>query len=107
MKSRVHILQEAEDDIFEIYKYILENDSKQSAAYVYDKIRGKINSLQEQPARGHHPPELERIGITGFLEIHFKPYRIIYEIDGREIFIHAVLDGRRDLQSLLERRMFR
>ena len=107
MKRRVHILQEAEDDIFELYKYILENDSKQSAAYVYGQIREKINSLQEQPERGHHPPELERIGITGFLEIHFKPYRIIYETDGREIFIHAVLDGRRDLQGLLERRTFR
>lgn len=107
MKSRIIILQDAEDDIFEVYKYILENDSKQSAVYVYDQLREKINTLEEYPERGHYPPELERIGVTGFLEIHFKPYRIIYEIDGREVFIHAVLDGRRDIQNLLERRTFR
>ena len=107
MKSRIFILQEAEDDIFELYKYILENDSKESAIYVYEQLREKINSLDEYPERGHCPPELERIGVTGFLEIHFKPYRIIYEIDGRQVFIHAVLDGRREIQSLLERRMFR
>ena len=107
MKSRIFILQEAEDDIFELYKYILENDSKESAIYVYEQLREKINSLEEYPDRGHCPPELERIDVTGFLEIHFKPYRIIYEIDGRQVFIHAVLDGRREIQSLLERRMFR
>ena len=107
MRSRIFILQEAEDDIFELYKYILENDSQESASYVYEQLRDTINSLEEYPERGHYPPELERIGVTGFLEIHFKPYRIIYEIDGRQVFIHAVLDGRRDIQSLLERRMFR
>ena len=98
---------EAEEDIFELYKYIFENDSKESADYVYEQLREKIDSMEQYPERGHYPPELERIGVTGFLEIHFKPYRIIYEVDGRQVFIHAVLDGRRDIQSLLERRMFR
>ncbi len=107
MRSRIFILQEAEDDIFELYKYIFENDLKESATYVYDQLQDTINRLEEYPERGHYPPELERIGVTGFREIHFKPYRIVYEIDGRQVFIHAVLDGRRDIQSLLERRMFR
>ena len=107
MKSRIFVLQAAEDDIFEVYKYTLENDSNQNAVCVYDQLRETINTLEEYPERGHYPPELERIGVTGFLEIHFKPYRILYEIDGREVFIHAVLDGRRDIQSILERRMFR
>ena len=107
MKYQIRIIQEAEDDIFELYKYILENDSKEHATYVYEMLQEKIESLTEFPERGHNPPELERIDVSGFLEIHFKPYRIVYEVDGRQIFIHAVLDGRRDLQSLLERRMFR
>ena len=97
MKCRIFILQEAEDDIFELYKYIHKSDSKESAIYVYEQLREKINSLEEYPQRGHYPPELERIGVTGFLKIHFKPYRIVYEIDGRQVFIHAVLDGRRDI----------
>jgi toxin ParE1/3/4 len=42
-----------------------------------------------------------------FREIHFKPYRIIYQIIDKRVFVHCVLDGRRDLQELLERRMLR
>ena len=37
----------------------------------------------------------------------FKPYRIIYQIVGRKVFIHCVLDGRRNLQDILERRLLR
>ena len=59
------------------------------------------------PERGHIPPELERIGVFGFREIHFKPYRIVYEIERKGVFIHCVLDGRRDLQELLESRLLR
>ena len=59
------------------------------------------------PGRGHVPPELERIGVRGYLEIHFKPYRIFYQIAGRKVFVHCVLDGRRALQEVLERRLLR
>ena len=107
MKYQTLLLQEAEDDIFDLYKYIFEHDCRESAQYVFEQLREKIASLEELPERGHHPPELERIGVIGFLEIHFKPYRVIYEIEGRKVFVHCVLDGRRDLQSLLERRLFR
>jgi hypothetical protein len=41
------------------------------------------------------------------LEIHFKPYRIIYQIVGRTVFVHCVLDGRRAVQEMLERRLLR
>jgi toxin ParE1/3/4 len=107
VKFQVLILQEAEDDIFDIYKYILEHDSKESAQYVFEQLQIKIESLDELPGRGHYPSELDQIGVKNFLEIHFKPYRIIYEVEGQKVYVHAVLHGRRDIQSLLERRMFR
>jgi toxin ParE1/3/4 len=53
------------------------------------------------------PPELSRINVTAFLEVHFKPYRILYEIDTATVYMHCVLDGRRDLTTLLERRLLR
>ena len=31
----------------------------------------------------------------------------IYQIEGQTVFVHCVLDGRRDLQELLERRLLR
>jgi toxin ParE1/3/4 len=63
--------------------------------------------LARFPLRGHVPPELERIGVFEFREVHARPYRIIYEIVGRAVHVHAVLDGRRALQDLLARRLLR
>ncbi|MFW6131795.1 MAG: type II toxin-antitoxin system RelE/ParE family toxin, partial [Candidatus Aminicenantaceae bacterium] len=57
--------------------------------------------------RGHVPPELERIGVYSYKEIHFKPYRIICEVSESIVYIHCVLDGRRSLQELLEKRILR
>ena len=55
----------------------------------------------------HVPPELDQIGVYHYREIHVKPYRVIYEISENKVFIHYVLDGRRSLQVLLERRLLR
>ena len=107
MKYKIVVLSEAEDDILDIYRYILLNDSAHNANYVFEKIEEACHLLEELPERGHIPPELDWVGIATYREIHFKPYRIIYEIDGKIIFIHCVLDGRRDLQQLLERRLLR
>ena len=107
MKFSVMLIQEAEDDLFDIYGYILNNDSPAHAEYVLLKLQEACVSLDEIPERGHMPPELERIGITEFKEIQFKPYRIIYEIEKKTVFIHCILDGRRDVQDLLERRLLR
>ena len=107
MKFSVALIQEAEDDLFDIYDYILNNDSPAHAEYVLSKLQETCVSLDEMPERGHIPPELERIGITEFKEIHLKPYRIIYEIEKKTVFIYCILDGRRDIQDLLERRLLR
>ncbi|MCP4679452.1 MAG: type II toxin-antitoxin system RelE/ParE family toxin [Deltaproteobacteria bacterium] len=107
MSFQVILTQDAEDDIFGIYKYILEHDSAHSADYVLEKLEELCHSLDRLPKRGHTPPELLRINVKTYFEVHFKPYRIIYEIEGNRVFIHCVLDGRRDLQDLLERRLLR
>lgn len=107
MSHQVLLISEAEEDVLELYRFILQNDSAQKANYVYDKIQEAVDSLSENPERGHFPPELQRIGVLDYREIHFKPYRIIFQIIGKNIFIHCVLDGRRDLQELLEQRLLR
>jgi len=107
MKFSVTLIQESEDDLLDIYGYILNDDSPAHAEYVLLKLQEACISLEEMPERGHIPPELERIGTSEFQEIHFKPYRIIYEIDKKTVFIHCILDGRRDIQDLLERRLLR
>ena len=104
---QVFVISEAEEDIFDIHRYITLNDTQQKALYVTDHLKETCESLAHAPERGHIPPELERVGISDYREIHFKPYRVIYQVLGKQVFVHAALDGRRDLQELLERRLLR
>ena len=107
MIFKVYVIEDAEQDIVDIYEYIARADSIEKAEYVLKNIEEKCSSLAEFSDRGHFPPELERIGIFEYREIHFKPYRIIYQVVDLKIFIHCVLDGRRELQKLLENRLLR
>jgi len=107
MSYKVNILIDAEEDIFKLYQYVAIHDSEGKAEYLLTKIEDTCTSLSSCPNKGHIPPELERIGIYNYQEIHFKPYRIIYQVIGKEVYIHCVLDSRRSLQELLEKRLLR
>ncbi len=107
MKYEVRIDNIALDDLYAIYRYAANNDSPRKAEHVLDNIQKAMTSLETMPARGNHPPEMQRLGILDFREIFFKPYRIIYEIRDKIVFIHAVLDGRRNCEELLQQRILR
>jgi len=106
-RYRVRIVEDAERDLIDIYHYVELNDSPENAVYILEQLESLCLRLVELPRRGHVPPELNRIGVTDYREVHFKPYRIIYQIIGQDIYVHSVLDGRRDILSLLERRLLR
>jgi len=103
----VFLVAEAEDDIFDIYNYVAKYDSVDNADKFFGNLQNTINSLKLQPKRGSFLPELERIDVYEFREIHYKPYRIIYQITGDEVYVHCVLHGRRELQELLQQRLLR
>ena len=107
MKSRVSLAETAELDLYEIHLYVELHDSTERADSLLDGIGQALLSLETVPERGHYPPELERIGIRAYREIHFKPYRIVYEICQRDVIVHCVLDGKRDMQTLLQQRLLR
>ncbi len=106
-RYRIRLAEDAEQDLIDIYRYIESHDSVEKAAYVLDQLESCCSRLTELPERGHIPPELARIGVTAYREVHFKPYRVVYEVIGLDVYIHCVLDGRRDMPSLLERRLLR
>lgn len=105
MKYEVRIDNIASGDLYAIYRYVAINDSPVKAEHLLDNIQKAITSLETMPARGSCPPEMQRWGIFDFREVFFKPYRIIYEIKGKTVFIHAVLDGRRNCEDLLQQRL--
>lgn len=107
MSYRVFLTAHALRDLEEIDDYIVAADSPQNADRVLDQIERRFKSLGEFPERGTFPRELLKLGIRDFREVHYKPYRIIYRIQGRNVYILLIADGRRDMQSLLGRRLLR
>ena len=104
---RVRIAKEAEEDLAELIDYIAQHDSVERANYVLERLLTICTRLERHPERGHFLPELRSLGIKTHREVHFKPYRVIYEVIGREVFILLIVDGRRSLQPILERRLLR
>jgi toxin ParE1/3/4 len=107
MEFTVYLIEEVEADLLDIYHYVTQNDSVENADRLLDRLEGSILKLSTIPLRGHVPPELERIGVLEFREVFFKPYRIIYQIVKSNVYVHCILDGRRDLQDLLQQRVLR
>jgi len=106
-KYRIILTTQAEKDIEEIYDYISKKDTADNALYVIDNIEKLILKLVQTPERGHYPSELLRQGIKDYREVLFKPYRVIYEILDNKVIIHLCVDSRRDMKTLLVRRLFR
>ena len=96
----------ARDDLDEIIGYILARDPI-DALKVLDKIESKAAALDRMPQRGRIVPELKFHGVTTFLEILVPPWRLIYRIDGKSVWVVSVVDGRRQLEDLLLERFLR
>jgi toxin ParE1/3/4 len=97
----------AERDLADIHEYVIETGGPERAALLLDDLEALCASLRELPERGNLPPELRDLGITAYRELHRRPYRVIYRAFDARVIIYAVLDARRDLRTLLERRLLR
>lgn len=105
MSYKVLLTHSAERDLESIYDYIAENDTQANANYVLDKLMEVAESLAANPERGSYPKELLALGIREYRQAHFKPYRLIYRVSGKQVIIYIIADARRDMQTLLMRRM--
>lgn len=103
----VFLLSGAQQDLLQLHKYVALNDSLDKADRLMDDLQRTCSRLKTMPERGRIPPELERIGIRECRELILKPYRIIYSMAKNQVLVYCVLDGRRDLQDLLEERLLR
>lgn len=105
MSLPVHITLAAWRDLEEITTWIAEHDSPDSAAYVLSRLVETAESAGALPYRGSTPSELPPGLEAKFRQVFFKPYRFIYEITVDKVVIHLIADGRRNLHSLLMRRL--
>ena len=105
-RFRIEWTEAASRDLVEIITFIA-RDSPPDAATLYQRIRKRADTLRRFPGRGHVVPELASLDVVYYRELLVLPYRIVYRIDKPKVFVHAVLDGRRDLRQLLSERLLR
>ena len=101
----VLLTKDAARDLNDLYDYIAVHDSPRKADNVLKQIETTFATLAEFPKRGVYPKELLKLGIREYREIFFKPYRIIYRVMDKNVYVLLIVDGRRDMQSLLQRRL--
>jgi toxin ParE1/3/4 len=105
MPFAVLLTNDATRDLNELYDYLAVHDAPQKAEYVLVQLEKAFSRLSEFPERGAYPKELLALGIREYREIFFKPYRIIYRVMDKNVYVLLIVDGRRDMQSLLQRRL--
>jgi plasmid stabilization system protein ParE len=96
----------AQLDLTEIIDYIAQ-DSMADALAILHKLEAKAELLITLPNRGRIVPELLHTGISQYRELISAPWRIVYRTESQRVMVMAVLDSRRDLQTVLLNRMAR
>ena len=101
---KVHWSAIAEKDLKNIILYIAD-DSPLNARTSFQKIKEKASSLTMFPERGRIVPELQDQGIFLYRELIVPPWRIIYRISAKKVYILAVLDSRQNVEDILLKRL--
>ncbi|HOE66739.1 MAG TPA: type II toxin-antitoxin system RelE/ParE family toxin [Candidatus Hydrogenedentes bacterium] len=105
MPFQVLLTDHAARDLEELYDYVTLHDAPGKADRLLDQIEELFASLSKSPNRGVYPKELSALGIRDYREVFFKPYRIIYKVIDKTVYVLLIADGRRDMQSLLQQRL--
>ena len=104
-KFEVLLTEGAEQDLEAIHDYIADFHCVANANHVLDQLMAVVDSLSRFPERGSYPKELVALGIKEYRQKSFKPYRVIYRVIDSQVVIYLIADGRRDMQSVLARRL--
>lgn len=105
MTLPILVTEDAQRDLADIHSYIAAHDGEARADSIVDGIQTTLQKLARFPLRREYPPELAAIGMRDFRQAHFKPYRMIYQVSAKAIYVLVVADGRRDMKVLLQRRL--
>jgi len=90
----------AREDVNEIIDYISETNISY-AVKILDKIEAAVKNLSTFPERYRIVPELEKYGYFLYRDIVVDYWKIVYKIEKNFVYIMLVIDGRRNLDDIL------
>ena len=96
----------AENDLKNIIEYIAVN-SPSNALKIFENIKQKTSTLNSFPDRGRIVPELRDHGILQYRELVISPWRILYRLSDKYVYVLSVLDSRQNIEDILLNRLIR
>jgi plasmid stabilization system protein ParE len=108
MKKKYEVIWSniAENDLKNIIEYIAV-DNPSNALKIFKNIKRKASSLYTFPDRGRIVPELRDLGILPYRELILPPWRILYRISEKFVYVLSVLDSRQNIEDILLNRLIR
>jgi plasmid stabilization system protein ParE len=102
MKRRYILAPQAARDLVDIWRYLKEESSKETADRVESVIRSKFVYLADFSSGGHWRRDLTSAEVR-FLSVY--SYLIVYRPETKPLQIVAILHSRRDVATLLAKRL--
>ncbi|HEX7911687.1 MAG TPA: type II toxin-antitoxin system RelE/ParE family toxin [Paraburkholderia sp.] len=106
-KFMLLILEEAQEDTKDLRRYILRSFGAETWKQTSAQLAVTFENIKRFPQSGYVPAELSDFGGLNFREALSGQNRVIYAVRGDTIYIHVVTDARRDLRTLLQKRLLR
>jgi plasmid stabilization system protein ParE len=104
---KYRILPTARVGIDELRGYIVRTFGWETWRQTSAQLQETIAHIRRFPASGHAPEEIDGLFEDSFRQILSGKNRIIYQLREDTVFIHLVIDVRRDLPALLHRVLLR
>lgn len=100
---KYRVLPTARIGIDELRSYIVRTFGWETWRETSAQLQDAIAQIRQFPESGHLPAELEGFVDDTFRQVLSGKNRIMYRVRDDTVFIHLVIDSRRDLQALLQR----
>lgn len=91
----------AEEDIFQIWRYLLWQAGLETANRIEGEILQAFADLAESPGKGHRRSDLTKYDVRFYA---LYQYMVVYRV-GAKLEIVAVLHGKRNVKKILKARM--
>lgn len=97
--------REAKRDLSAAVTYLIAHDAADRAALFLAELRTAFDSLAQWPKRGAKPRELKATAGYDVRQLNVGVFRVIYVVQDEVVTVLMVVDGRRDVGSLLTERL--
>jgi toxin ParE1/3/4 len=105
-KLKVVVPPSVKKDLREIVEYYFEVNPQYSEK-IFRTIIDRISELEDFPEKGRVVPELRDHNILTYKELIEDPYRIVYKVLTEEVLLVSVIDGRRNFEEVLIKKLQR